>query len=569
MFYIARKTYNRPGHNLIDSDVITIRTAPAQVAGQTIVDDGNYLYFGDYAVVSHGSYETLSAARQALVDKFSAVHKIDAYAEPDVVETYNSETRLRLHHNPRLQERVHAYMRDQLVKSAQSVVWSKTPHASDYSTVGVVAEDVQDGLRISAQKIAGDHQITDTHSSITPGLSGVVTLTIDITGANDAMQLVAGIYPADSPDSHNHPGAIGAVFEIGGDSPKVLRLSNEHGGKTSAVAKKRTGGITLQLVSDWRASFGGKYASDEMRFTLILLDPKTGIQQWTPTDDKSLIIQRISAQTTAQIADDEQLGELIKKTETSINALGYTIGPDALAVALDVRDIVAAQPQTAHELPPLPPPHAVARDPNKPPKFWPTDLGGPNRSSMSPDIGWWDGVQHNVADQYSTTGVDAVTVSRYTRGGQYIEGGLQLIATPGSGMHVAWDETGPVILDGAGAAFFGAHITDVHGVPRIAISSHPENVDYERGVIYDLRTGTAQAWHWPDKHADYQMWLAPDGSGGWWALAKFAWGSGFSGKKCRHHLWLLNDTANPRGSWTSAHYERVTASHALTARAKK
>ena len=126
MFYIARKTYNRPGHNLIDSDVITIRTAPAQVAGKTIVDDGNYLYFGDYAVVSHGSYETLSAARQALVDKFSAVHKIDAYAEPDVVETYNSETRLRLHHNPRLQERVHAYMRDQLVKSTQSSGWSKT-----------------------------------------------------------------------------------------------------------------------------------------------------------------------------------------------------------------------------------------------------------------------------------------------------------------------------------------------------------------------------------------------------------------------------------------------------------
>ena len=76
-------------------------------------------------------------------------------------------------------------------------------------------------------------------------------------------------------------------------------------------------------------------------------------------------------------------------------------------------------------------------------------------------------------------------------------------------MHVAWDETGPVILDNTGAAFFGAHITDVHGVPRIAISSHPENVDDERGVIYDLRTGRAQAWHWPDKHQDYQMWLAP------------------------------------------------------------
>ena len=169
MFYIARKTYNRPGHNLIDSDVITIRTAPAQVAGQTIVDDGNYLYFGDYAVVSHGSYETLSAARQALVDKFSAVHKIDAYAEPDVVETYNSETRLRLHHNPRLQERVHAYMRDELVKSTQSIVWSKTPHASDYSNVGMIAEDVQDGLRISAKKLRAIIRSPAYTTVITPG----------------------------------------------------------------------------------------------------------------------------------------------------------------------------------------------------------------------------------------------------------------------------------------------------------------------------------------------------------------------------------------------------------------
>ena len=566
MFYIARKTYNRPGHNLIDSDVITIRTAPAQVAGQTIVDDGNYLYFGDYAVVSHGSYETLSAARQALVDKFSAVHKIDAYAEPDVVETYNSETRLRLHHNPRLQERVHAYMRDQLVKSTQSSGWSTQPKSSDYSSIGMITEDVQDGLRLSAKKVAGDHRIISLHDSITPDITGLVTLTIDITGADDDMRLFAAIGSGGDDNHLDH--ALGALFEIGGDSPKVKAVS-ENAGKTSAQAKKRTGGITLELISDWRASFDGKYASDELRIWIALIDPKTGAQQWTPSDDKSLIIQRISAQTTAQIADDEQLGELIKKTETSINALGYTIGPDALAVALDVRDIVAAQPQTSHELPPLPPPHAVARDPNKPPKFWPTDLGGPNRSSMSPDIGWWDGVQHNVADQYSTTGVDAVTVSRYTQGGRYIEGGLQLIATPGTGMHVAWDETGPVILDNTGAAFFGAHITDVHGVPRIAISSHPENVDDERGVIYDLRTGTAQAWHWPDKHADYQMWLAPDGSGGWWALAKFAWGPGFSGKECRHHLWLLNETAQPRGSWTSAHYERVTASHALTARAKK
>ena len=566
MFYIARKTYNRPGHNLIDSDVITIRTAPAQVAGQTIVDDGNYLYFGDYAVVSHGSYETLSAARQALVDKFSAVHKIDAYAEPDVVETYNSETRLRLHHNPRLQERVHAYMRDQLVKSTQSSGWSTQPKSSDYSSIGMITDDVQDGLRIEAKKIAGEHQIISLHDSITPDITGIVTLTVDITGADDGMSLFTGIGPGG--DDRHLDRALGALFEIGGDSPKVKAFS-ENAGKTSAVAKKRTGGITLELISDWRASFDGKYASDDLRIWIALIDPETGAQQWTPSDDKSLIIQRISAQTTAQIADDEQLGELIKKTETSINALGYTIGPDALAVALDVRDIVAAQPQTEHELPPLPPPHAVARDPNKPPKFWPTDLGGPNRSSMSPDIGWWDGVQHNVADQYSTTGVDAVTVSRYTQGGRYIEGGLQLIATPGTGMHVAWDETGPVILDNTGAAFFGAHITDVHGVPRIAISSHPENVDDERGVIYDLRTGTAQAWHWPDKHQDYQMWLAPDGSGGWWALAKFAWGSGFSGKKCRHHLWLLNETAQPRGSWKSAHYERVTASHALTARAKK
>ena len=191
MFYIARKTYNRPGHNLIDSDVITIRTAPAQVAGQTIVDDGNYLYFGDYAVVSHGSYETLSAARQALVDKFSAVHKIDAYAEPDVVETYNSETRLRLHHNPRLQERVHAYMRDQLVKSTQSSGWSKTQlEIERLQYIGMITEDVQDGLRIEAQKIAGVHQISAYTTVSRQDITGIVTLTVDITGADDGMQPV-------------------------------------------------------------------------------------------------------------------------------------------------------------------------------------------------------------------------------------------------------------------------------------------------------------------------------------------------------------------------------------------
>ena len=179
MFYIARKTYNRPGHNLIDSDVITIRTAPAQVAGKTIVDDGDYLYFGDYAVVAHGKYETLAAARQALVDKFSAVHKIDAYAEPDVVETYNSETRLRLHHNPRLLERVHAYMRDQLVESLQTRGWSKRPYSSEYIVLRCGASRMSKSLGCAylrqPSKIWRARDISDNTDKIKPGGYGIVT----------------------------------------------------------------------------------------------------------------------------------------------------------------------------------------------------------------------------------------------------------------------------------------------------------------------------------------------------------------------------------------------------------
>ncbi len=556
MFYIARKTYNRPGHNLIDSDVITIRTAPAQVAGKTIVDDGDYLYFGDYAVVAHGKYETLAAARQALVDKFSAVHKIDAYAEPDVVETYNSETRLRLHHNPRLLERVHAYMRDQLVESLQTRGWSKRPYSSEYTYYGVELEDVELGLRITTTQQSGEHGISDNTDKIKPGGYGIVTVTVDVTepSANAFLRVIMA--PAGGGKDK-----IGAVFEFGSVTRADV-LPGMGGGKTSAEIKKRKSGYTLRLICDWRSAYGGKHASADLVTELELHGPSVTTDNKKQSNTRhSLTVQRISAQTTARIADDAKLGAIIKTVETSINALGYTIGPDALAVVLDARDIVAAQPPISVDLPP--PAHKALPliDVNKPPKFWPTNLSSPNRSSMSPTIDWWDGDKHDVSAQYTKRGITLTNVTIYDRR-RPVEDGLQLTTTKSSGIHVAWDETGLVILGEHGIAVFGAHITDVRGVPRIAISSHPENAHEEKGVIYDLRKGTASPWRWPSDHKGFAMGIAPDGGGGWWVLAQFKWGS-HRGKRCRQHLWILDETASPRDNWTAEHYAHVTASHML------
>ena len=556
MFYIARKTYNRPGHNLIDSDVITIRTAPAQVAGKTIVDDGDYLYFGDYAVVAHGKYETLAAARQALVDKFSAVHKIDAYAEPDVVETYNSETRLRLHHNPRLLERVHAYMRDELVESLQTRGWSKRPYSSEYIEYGMGLEDVKEGLRLSTKKEKSRHAIIDNGDTIKPGYYGIVTTIVDITGADSDARLHVSMSPKNSSDK------IGAIITFGND-PKVAKRTGEYKGKTSATIKKRDGGYTLTLVGDWRAAYGGKHSGADLHTEIEFVGPSPNYSDnWAPGKHQVAIVQRVGAQTTKHVADDERLGKIIKTVETSINAIGYTIGPDALAVVLDARDIVAAQPHIAHDMPP--PAHAVAPpiDVNKPPKFWPTNLSSPNRSSMSPTIGWWDGDKHDVSAQYTKRGSVLTNVTIFDAAGHAVEDGLQLTTTKSNGIHVMWDETGLVILGEHGIAVFGAHITDVRGVPRIAISSHPENASEEKGVIYDLRKGTATPWRWPSDHKGFAMGIAPDGGGGWWVLAQFKWGS-HRGKRCRQHLWILNDTASPRDNWESDHYAHVTASHML------
>ncbi len=557
MFYIARKTYNRPGHNLIDSDVITIRTAPAQVAGKTIVDDGDYLYFGDYAVVAHGRYETLAAARQALVDKFSAVHKVDAYAEPDVVETYNSETRLRLHHNPRLQERVHAYMRSELISSLQTRGWSKRPYSSEYTYYGLELEDVEQGMQIATVKRPGQHAAIDKTDKIKPGQSGIVTITVDVTGVDDDARMSVRMAPgADSKDK------IGAIFAFGSE-PKFVAWEGQHGGKTSAEAKKRPGGVTLQIVCDWRACFGGKHAGADLVAEIALVKPSGNPDDsWTPSKRAALTVQRIGAQTTERVADDERLGEIIKTVETSINSLGYTIGPDALAVVLDARDIVASQPYIEHDLPP--PAHKALPpvDVNKLPDFWPTHLSSPNRSSMSPTIKWWDGDKHDVSAQYSTRGITLTNVTRYDRQ-RPVERGLQLTTDKTNGIHVIWDETGLVFLGKKCSAVFGAHITNVEGIPRVALSSHPEDVNHEQGVIFDLRKGTAQPWRWPKDHTDHGFAIAPDGGGGWWILAKLVWGSGYRGKRCRQHLWLLDETASPRGSWTADHYAHVTASHLL------
>ncbi len=88
MFYVVETSYIGPDQDHdrhVDADKIEIRTADPGEGGS---------HDPDWAILSHGSHNTISEARAAIADKFGEVRSLDARGDrfesddEDVAETY-------------------------------------------------------------------------------------------------------------------------------------------------------------------------------------------------------------------------------------------------------------------------------------------------------------------------------------------------------------------------------------------------------------------------------------------------------------------------------------------------
>jgi len=118
-YYVYRRQYNAVASELIDSDEFIISTVPAIGSGKILYKNGEFAHDGNVAISTLGRFETLAEARQALEEMFGNVRRVDCYLDNDIVEVYNKERPLLLHHNSML------YMR---------VVWSFSRNIDQHTT---------------------------------------------------------------------------------------------------------------------------------------------------------------------------------------------------------------------------------------------------------------------------------------------------------------------------------------------------------------------------------------------------------------------------------------------------